>query len=307
MANNDHNPTTLKLQLHGFIKVVRPKQWIKNLLVFMAPAAAGILLHPAVLAHALGAFGIFCLAASGVYLLNDTIDAPADRIHPTKCNRPIASGIIRPGQALLAAAVLLLTALIISEVVYGWELVVVMATYVAINIAYAAGLKREAIIDLACVSAGFVLRAIAGGVATSVPLTDWFLIVVAAGSLLIVTGKRSGEKVLLDQIGTEHHQVRASLGVYTPSFLRSVRTFAASITTTAYCLWAFQRASVSHLGRHALWYELSIIPVIIILLHLLQLLESGQGAAPEELAIHDHRLQIYGLIWVALFAAALYG
>ena len=174
------------------------------------------------------------------------------------------------------------------------------------NSAYSFGLKNEPILDLACVSAGFILRAVAGGVATSVALSNWFLIVVSFGSLLVVTGKRSGEKQLLAEGDTDDAAVRQTLGLYTPSFLRSVRTLSAAVTVSAYCLWAFERASQVHPGHDPIWFQLTIIPFVIALLHVLRLLDSGAGAAPEELALQDHRLQIYGLCWVALFAIGAY-
>jgi decaprenyl-phosphate phosphoribosyltransferase len=101
--------------------------------------------------------------------------------------------------------------------------------------------------------------------------------------------------------------VRQTLGLYTPSFLRTVRTLTAAVTVTAYCLWAFERATELHPGHDPIWFQLTIIPFTIGLLHVMRLLDSGAGAAPEDLALRDHRLQIYGLAWVALFAIGVYG
>jgi decaprenyl-phosphate phosphoribosyltransferase len=181
-----------------------------------------------------------------------------------------------------------------------------MVVYGLVNVAYSLGLKNEPVLDLAAVSAGFVLRAVAGGVAAGVALSNWFLIVASFGSLLIVTGKRSGEKHLLDGEQTDQASVRPTLGLYTPSFLRTVRTLSAAVTVTAYCLWAFERANQVHPGRDPLWFQLTIIPFTIGLLHVLRLLDAGAGAAPEDLALRDHRLQIYGLAWVGLFAIGIY-
>ena len=167
-------------------------------------------------------------------------------------------------------------------------------------------IRDRPILDLACVSAGFILRAVAGGVATSVPLSNWFLIVVSFGSLLVVTGKRSGEKQLLADGETDDATIRQTLGLYTPSFLSTVRTLSAAVTVSAYCLWAFERASQVHPGHDPVWFQLTIVPFVIALLHVLRLLDSGAGAAPEELALKDHRLQMYGAIWVALFAIGAY-
>lgn len=293
----------------GLVRLARPKQWIKNLLVFVAPGAAGVLLHGTVLWHASAAFLIFCLAASGTYFLNDAMDVEADRAHPTKRNRPVASGAVPVPMAYLGGVAMLLAAIALAFWLAGWHLSVVMAAYAAINLAYSFGLKNEPIVDLAAVSAGFVLRAIAGGVATSVPLSNWFLIVASFGSLLIVTGKRSGEKQLLADVasGTDADgATRATLGLYTPSFLASVRTLAASVTIAGYCLWAFERAGQVHLGHDPIWFQLTIVPFSLMILHIMRLLDSGQGAAPEDLAVHDRRLQLYGLCLVVLFAIGAY-
>jgi decaprenyl-phosphate phosphoribosyltransferase len=290
----------------GLVRQARPRQWIKNLLVFVAPGAGGVLLHWDVIWHAAAAFGIFCLAASGTYFLNDAIDVDADRLHPTKRFRPIAAGVIAVPLAIGIAAVLLTAAVGLAAALAGHDLAVVMALYAVVNVAYSIGLKNEAVLDLTVVSAGFVLRAIAGGVATGVVLSNWFIIVASFGSLLIVTGKRSGEKKLLAESKVDGGTVRQTLGLYSPEFLRAVRTLSAAVTVTAYCLWAFERASQAHAGHHPIWLQLSIVPFVVGLLHVVRLLDSGAGAAPEELAIHDHRIQIYGLCWLALFAIGIY-
>ncbi len=290
----------------GLVRLARPKQWIKNLLVFVAPAAAGVLFHHSVFWHGVGAFGVFCLAASGTYFLNDAFDAPADRAHPTKRFRPVAAGVVPVPLALVVGLTALAASIGLGQVLAGWHLALVMAVYGLINVAYSLGLKNEPILDLAAVSAGFVLRAVAGGVATGVALTDWFLIVASFGSLLIVTGKRSGEKELLAKEQADDGSIRQTLGLYTPTFLRSVRTLSAAVTVSAYCLWAFGRAAELHKGTDPIWFQLTVIPFTIALLHIMRLLDSGKGAAPEELAIHDHRLQIYGVCWIALFAAGVY-
>ena len=291
---------------HGLVRLARPRQWIKNLLVFVAPGAAGVLLHVTVLWHASAAFAIFCIAATGTYYLNDSRDAEADQAHPTKRRRPVAAGVVPVSLAMTLGVVLMATSIALGFALAGWQLGTVMAAYLIVQLAYSFGLKNEPILDLACVSAGFILRAVAGGVATSVPLSPWFLIVVSFGSLLVVTGKRSGEKQLLAEDQTDDGAVRTTLGLYSPSFLRAVRTFAAAVTVGAYCQWAFERAGHIHHGHDPIWFELTIIPFVIALLHVLRLLDMGAGAAPEELAIKDHRLQLYGACWAALFAIGVY-
>jgi decaprenyl-phosphate phosphoribosyltransferase len=290
----------------SMVRLARPRQWIKNLLVFVAPGAGGVLLHWNVLWHSAAAFAIFCVAASGSYYLNDAVGVEADRLHPTKRLRPVASGAVPVRLAVAVGAVLLSSAVGLGALLAGHELAIVMALYGVINVGYSLGLKNEPILDLALVSAGFVLRAIAGGVASGVVLSHWFIIVASFGSLLIVTGKRSGEKKLLSGSKIEHGSVRQTLGLYSPEFLRSVRTLSAAVTMTAYCLWAFERASQAHQGTHPIWFQLTIVPFVIALLYLVRLLDAGAGAEPEELALHDHRLQIYGICWIALFVIGTY-
>jgi decaprenyl-phosphate phosphoribosyltransferase len=296
-------PLPLPLEL---LRLSRPRQWIKNVLVFVAPAAAGVLFHRTVLLHAVAAFALFCVAASGTYFLNDAIDAESDRRHPRKRQRPIAAGLVSIPLAVGLGVAMLAVSTGLAALLAGWHLSVVIAIYAAINVAYSLELKNEAVVDLVAVSAGFVLRAVAGGVATGVTLSNWFLIVTSFGSLLVVTGKRSGEMQLLDEHDTDHDSVRQALGSYTPTFLRSVRTMSAAVTVTAYCLWAFERAAQLHPGHDPIWFQLTVVPFTIALLHVVLILDSGVGAAPEELALKDHRLQVYGVCWAALFAIGVY-
>jgi decaprenyl-phosphate phosphoribosyltransferase len=185
----------------------------------------------------------------------------------------------------------------------GSHLALVLAIYVAVTTAYSVRLKHEPVVDLACVSSGFVLRAIAGGVATGVPLSDWFVIVSSFGSLLIVTGKRSAEHLELGELRGVH---RPTLSAYPDSFLRSVRLLAASVTVSAYCLWAFERSVQVGRGHHPIWFELSIVPFVIAILHVELRFARGLGSAPEEMALRDRMLQLLGLLWVTLVTVGIY-
>ena len=159
--------------------------------MFAAPAAAGVLNEGDAILETLVAFVAFCLAASATYFLNDAADAVADRLHPTKRNRPIAAGELSPNAARGVAIGLIVVACAITAPINDGKLTAVVAAYVAVTLSYTLWLKHEPVIDLVAVAAGFVFRAIAGGVATDVPLSDWFLIVAGAGSLFIVTGQAS--------------------------------------------------------------------------------------------------------------------
>ncbi|MDQ4129422.1 MAG: UbiA family prenyltransferase, partial [Actinomycetota bacterium] len=156
----------------GLLRSARPRQWAKNVLVFAAPAAAGVLLKPVPLARTLGAFGIFCLAASGVYFFNDIADVVEDRRHPRKRFRPIAAGVVPIRLATVMALGMLASSVLGGWLALGLPFASVVAGYVALTFAYSLWLKHIAIVDLAGVAAGFVLRAIAGGVATGVPISS---------------------------------------------------------------------------------------------------------------------------------------
>ncbi|HAM03451.1 MAG TPA: decaprenyl-phosphate phosphoribosyltransferase [Acidimicrobiaceae bacterium] len=290
--------------LEELVWTARPRQWLKNLLVFAAPAAAGVLGHVGPFLHSAGAVGVFCLAASATYFLNDALDAEADRRHPRKRSRPVAAGRVSVRAAVTGAVVLMALALGTGAALAGYRLTVVVAVYLALSTAYSVRLKHEPILDLACLSSGFILRAIAGGVATNVPLSDWFLIVASFGSLFIATGKRSAEYL---QAGEDRGLHRPVLLKYPLEFLQSVRLLSAAVTITAYCLWAFERSAAGLHGHHPIWSELSIIPVVLAVLYLELHYERGGGAAPEDLAVRDLNLQVLAVAWVVLFALGVYG
>jgi decaprenyl-phosphate phosphoribosyltransferase len=267
----------------GLLRTARPKQWLKNVLVFAAPGAAGVLTHREDLLDTLAAFAIFCLVASGVYFLNDVPDIDADRQHPRKRLRPIAAGVVGLRLAQLVGASLILVGVALSALL-AWRFFVVVLVYVAVQFAYAMWLKDEPILDLAAVASGFVLRAIAGGVAVGVPISEWFLIVTTFGSLFVVTGKRVADHA---HLGEQRGAVRATLALYSLSFLRSVLVISATVTITAYCLWAFENAKAVVHDHHGISFQLSIIPFTLVMLRYGLLIDQGHGGAPEDVVLGD--------------------
>ena len=286
------------------LRGLRPRQWTKNLLLFMAPAAAGVLGHWHVTLRVIGAFALFCLAASGTYLVNDVADAVQDRHHPVKRLRPVASGALRPSIALGTGLALIVLAIVGALLIGPWGFALVVAIYVLVSVAYTLRLKQEPIIELAMVASCFVLRAVAGGVVAHVPLSDWFLVFTSFAALFVVTGKRYAEH---NRLGHDRGVHRVVLDEYTESFLRSTLIISATITVASYCLWAFDRTGVlSHAGNRVVWVELTVIPFVLAVLHIFRLLDAGKGGEPEQLALHDHVLQGYALSWAALMAVGLY-
>ncbi len=298
------SPATVRPTLRLIARGMRPEQWTKNVLVFMAPAAASVLGQWHTTLRLVGAFFAFCLVASGTYLINDVIDAESDRAHPGKAQRPVASGALRPGVALGTGATLIAASVVAALLIGPWGFAVVVVSYAGLSIAYSLRLKREPVIELAVIAGCFVLRAVAGGVVAHVQLTNWFLVFTSFAALFVVTGKRSAE---FSRLGRDRGDHRPVLDQYTESFLRSTLTIAATVTVASYCLWAFERTGLlAHAGNEVVWIELTVIPLVLSVLHIFRRLDAGEGGEPDQLALHDHLLQGYGLLWVALMAIGLY-
>jgi decaprenyl-phosphate phosphoribosyltransferase len=241
------------------------------------------------------------VAASGGYLLNDALDVEADRAHPRKRVRPVASGAVPVVVAEGVGASLLLLAAGLAFALLGRGFFVAVVAYIVLTVAYSAWLKYQPIFDIAGVAAGFLIRAIAGGIAVDVHISEWFIIVAGFCSLFVVTGKRHAERVELGDAAVDH---RSTLAEYSLSFLRFVRSVSSAVAITAYCLMAFERASEA---VTPIWFQLSIVPFVLAVLRYVLLLEQGRGAAPEEIFLHDRTLQLLGLSWALLFAAGVYG
>ena len=283
----------------ALVRQARPKQWVKNLLVFAAPGAGGVLNDWSSLWRALVIFVAFCLASSGTYFWNDLLDAESDRNHPTKQHRPIASGAIPLGIGRLVGTVLLVAGIGLAATTR-WQAALVVAGYVVLTSMYSAVLKHIAVVDLLAVAGGFVLRAIAGAVATDVQMSKWFSLTTSFASLFIVAGKRYAE---LRDLG-EDAQTRSTLDDYSLGFLRIVLSVSCGAAMVTYCIWAFDTREAA--GSTWPFYELSIIPMATALLRYTLILEQGHGAAPEEIFAHDRVLQVLGLIWIAVFGFGLY-
>lgn len=284
----------------GLVKAIRPKQWVKNLLVLAAPLAAlssgDSYDYAELLAKVFVAFVVFCLAASAVYLVNDVLDVDADRAHPTKRFRPIAAGVVPEWLAYTAAGVLGGAALAGAWALTP-NLTVVMAVYIAMQLAYCYGLKHQAVIDMCIVSSAYLLRAIAGGVAADIDLSQWFLLVMAFASLFMVAGKRYAELQLAERTGAK---IRKALESYTSTYLRFVWTLAASAVVVFYGLWAFEGTHESNV-----WFAVSMVPFTIAILRYAVDVDGGLAGEPDEIALRDRALQLLGLAWVGTVGAAV--
>ncbi len=278
----------------ALMRAVRPRQWTKNLLVLSAPLAAGRILELDVLVPALLAGVAFLLASSAVYLLNDALDVDEDRRHPTKRHRPVAAGELSLTRAVVVALVCAVLALVLAWWINN-PLLITVAAYLALQVAYSTALKHQPLVDLAVVAAGFLLRAVAGGVAAGVLLSQWFLLVAGFGSLFVVAGKRYSELISL---GTGA-STRRSLDRYSETYLRFVWQLSAALVIITYSLWAFDH------GSPGLWAQLSIAPFTLVMLRYAMIVDTGTAGAPEELMLTDRGLQAITAVWLALILVAV--
>jgi decaprenyl-phosphate phosphoribosyltransferase len=288
----------LRPRWRAAIVTARPKQWVKNGLVLAAPAASGRILHPDVLRPAIVTMLAFSLAAAGSYFINDACDAPADRRHPTKRRRPIAAGEISIETAWVVGIGLLVIGIGTAFAV-NLQTGLVLALYVGITTAYTASWKHVAVFDLACVASGFVLRAIAGGTAAELQLSQWFLIVVGAASLYVVAGKRHAEFVAG---GDTCADARSALEQYTAGYLDFVWRCAAGLSIASYALWAFDKTT----SLDPLFAELTIAPFVVGILRYGLLIDQGHTEAPEEVLLADKSMQAIIAVWLVFFAAGVY-
>lgn len=284
------------------VRLLRPHQYAKNLLVFAAPGAAGRLDEASVVAESLLAFVLFCAVSSVGYVVNDLLDAEADRTHPIKRNRPIASGAVSPTRAVQMVVVLLVASIALAPIA-GWLFLVVLVSYGALSMTYSLRLKRFPWIELLAVSAGFVLRSLAGGAATDTSISAWFLVVVSAGALLIITGKRIGELAELGSLTSS----RPVLASYQLSQLRILAAVAAAFAIGGYAAWAAAEAANRVSGSTgALLLRLTTLPFGAAIGRYLALAWGGAGETPESLLIRDRLLVCTGLTWMVLYGAGLY-
>ncbi len=278
----------------------RPKQWAKNVLVFAAPGAAGVLFEGRHVLEALVAFVAFSLAASGTYYLNDAGDVEADRRHPTKRFRPIAAGEVPLTLARVLGPLLIVGGIAVSFAAK-WELAVVVACYVTLTTAYTYWLKHLVLFDIVAVAAGFVLRAIGGAAATHVEVSNWFFIVATFGSLFMVAGKRHAEVRTVGAGGS----TRAILSDYSESYLEFIRSASTAVVLVSYCLWAFEKAA-EETGTTIPFFQLSIVPFALAILRYALLVDRGEGGAPEDVVFGDRVLLGIGAVWALLFGLGLH-
>jgi decaprenyl-phosphate phosphoribosyltransferase len=277
----------------ALLRLARPGQWAKNVLVFAAPAAAGQLESGPTLGRTLVLAAAFVAASVAVYALNDVLDAPLDRRHPRKRTRPVAAGAIRPRTALLLSAGAAGAGLAAAAAL-GLGALATLAGYLLISALYTLKLKHTPVLDVLAVSTGFVLRALSGAAANHLVVSNWFLLVSLFGALYLVTGKRNAEATA---------EARPVLSAYPQAWLQQVMTMALTGTVISYAMWAFQ-----YLGTEVVHPLLaaSVAPFLVVMLRYGLLLAQGGGERPERLLFRDRVMILTGLVWAALVGGGIY-
>ncbi|MGW6456026.1 decaprenyl-phosphate phosphoribosyltransferase [Streptomyces sp. NPDC055078] len=287
----------------GLLRTTRPRQWVKNVLVAAAPAAAGELDSPGTFARLAVVFSLFTAAAAAVYLVNDARDAPADRAHPEKRLRPVAAGEVPVSVAYTAGAVLAVCSVAGAAALCTPMTGALLTAYLSMQLAYCVWLKHVLVVDMAVVTTGFLMRAMIGGVALGIPLSRWFLITTGFGALFMVAAKRYSEAVQLEQA---KGATRALLGEYTTGYLRFVWQLAAGVAVLAYCLWALESGGAD--DRALLpWRQLSMIAFILAVLRYAVFADRGAAGAPEDVVLRDRALAVIGVVWAAMYGLAVAG
>ncbi|MEU0385860.1 decaprenyl-phosphate phosphoribosyltransferase [Streptomyces chartreusis] len=287
--------------LAGLLRTARPKQWVKNVLVGAAPAAAGELFSRHALLQLALVFVLFTASAAAVYLVNDARDADADRVHPTKRHRPVAAGQVPVPFAYAVGGGLAVLAPVAAAWLCTPAVAALLTAYLGMQLAYCVSLKHVLVVDLAVVTTGFLMRAMVGGLALGIPLSRWFLITTGFGALFMVSAKRYSEAV---QMAGKAGATRALLTEYTTGYLRFVWQLAAGVAVLGYCLWAMEEGGVPHTSVLP-WRQLSMVAFVLAILRYAVFADRGTAGEPEDVVLRDRALALIGLVWVAMYGLAV--
>ncbi|MDE6230446.1 MAG: decaprenyl-phosphate phosphoribosyltransferase [Muribaculaceae bacterium] len=287
-----------------WLRLMRPAQWIKNLFVFFPAIFGGGLLDARIFIGACESFIIFCLLASSIYVINDIRDREADRAHPEKCRRPIASGRISKKTAVGFALTLDFLWIFLTYIWFGFrpEVWAIVGGYFLMNLAYSMGLKQVAIVDVFIVSAGFVLRVLMGGVVCRIWVSPWLIMMVLLGTLLIAFGKRRDD-VLLMEAG--HKATRKSITTYNIQFINQVLSMLSAATIVAYVCYTLSPAVEERFGSEYIY--LTSIFVIAALLRYLQIaVVFERSGRPTQILYGDRFIVACALLWMISFLIIIY-
>jgi 4-hydroxybenzoate polyprenyltransferase len=287
--------------LRDLFQLLRPMQWSKNTVLFAALIFAKHLFVLSDLVTVTLSFLAFCALASGAYVMNDLRDCERDREHPLKSLRPLPSGRVRRGTAVALSIVLVFTGML-SAIALRPGFGVLAAVYFVLQVAYTFWLKEAVILDVMSIAAGFVIRAVAGGVIIAVPVSPWLIICTFLLALFLGFSKRRHELILLEARATNH---RASLKEYSPYFLDQMIAVVTASTVVAYAIYTVSPEVREKLGTDKLYLT---IPFVLfgIFRYLYLVHQREEGGNPTQLLLTDQPLLIDVLLWIATAALLLY-
>lgn len=306
-------------QLILIFKSIRITQWVKNIVVFAPVVFSGFLFVPGYFSQVLWAFGLFCLLSSSIYVFNDLVDAPSDRLHPFKKNRPIASGKLP-----MELAVFLFLALAGLSLWLGFSTSIfffgAMGAYFVMNILYSLWWKKVPILDVFVIAAGFIIRVYGGSLIINVHMDVWFLLTVVSASLFLAVGKRRSEMTLLSGSGIEAKGLRNTLVHYTPELLGAYTSMFANTTWLTYALFSFLHPPFTAEGKVLKlftllprtllidkWLMASVPLVIYGVMRYMQLIyEKNEGESPHKVIMTDKPLLLVVGLWGIMVVAILY-
>jgi len=274
------------------IEAMRPAQWTKNFFIFAALVFARKFFDWPSFLKVAEAFLLYCLLTGSLYLFNDFMDLKEDRVHPIKSRRPLASGAISPGLALIIFSFGSLAALLWA-LALNWPFFLITAAYFLLQVAYSFKLKHIVILDIFVLASGFVIRVAAGGLVINVPISSWLLICTSLLALFIGMSKRRHELVILEDKAANHRPI---LKEYSPYLLDQMISVVAASTVIAYCLYTISPETVEKFGTRNLIYS-SIFVLYGIFRYLYLVHQKGSGGNPEELVIKDKPLLIDIILW----------
>ena len=280
---------------------LRPAQWTKNLFVAAALIFAKKVFDVPLLLRTLAAFAVFCLLAGAHYIVNDVLDAEADRLHPRKSRRPIAAGRVGRSEAVVLAAGLAAFSLAFADLLDP-AFFAAAAAYVALQLAYSIRLKHVVILDIFVVALGFVLRVIAGGLVIAVPISPWLLLCTMLLALFLAMSKRRHELLLLAGDAARHRRI---LGEYSFLLLDQMISVVTASTVIAYCLYTVSEETVRKFGTDRLIYTTPFV-LYGIFRYLYLIHQKDQGGSPEELILKDKPLLLAIVLWIAAIVAIIY-
>lgn len=291
----------------GFVRSLRPHQWVKNGLVFAGVIFSGRMTDTHAVARAIEGFVAFSLLSGAVYLFNDLRDVEADRLHPKKRHRPLAAGTLAPGAARLGLLVVLVFAAALAAHL-GLRFAATAAAYLALNLAYSMGLKNVVLVDVMAIAAGFVLRAIAGvellaPIVPDVELSPWLLVCTFFLALFLACGKRRQE--LLHQDASQAGERRRVLLAYSAPFLDTLVAVSAATTLVSYAIYTIWPATVEKFHTTGLLWTVPFVTYGVF--RYLWLTRTGdEGEEPSHALVADRPLLLAVVLWLLVVAIVLY-